>query len=325
LKVENFHSVGVCFSPLTQIELYTAIFQPLEEAILIDDSTEAKVALLDFYKHLLDQWTVSLHSHPEPRPPAVACSALIDYTNRLALTILQTSLTISVCSRVLCFYEATASLISQPALRSVTRIVTPPSELIYTLYFTHSLSTLSRLCAILALYKRAFEVAMSPKHHENELQVYPKEYVNHFNGFLMDICNCIWRGRAFNTSDANALACLLPAPIFTSLNKYISSLDTAISLPTLFSLSFSPLFCLLAISFVRELEDNEEEEIEIRHAGPVTQASLKQLEKDGGLKLSWADYRLGVLRYVENKGVMGVGELMYNTMKHLMTARENMA
>ena len=93
----------------------------------------------------------------------------------------------------------------------------------------------------------------------------------------------------------------------------------------MFSLSFSPLFGLQAISYVRELEDKEVEDIEIRHAGPVTQASLKQLEKDGGLKLSWADYRLGVLRYLENKGAMGVGELMYNTMKHLMTARENMA
>jgi len=47
-----------------------------------------------------------------------------------------------------------------------------------------------------------------------------------------------------------------------------------------------------------------------------------QLGKDGGLKLLWPDYRLGVLHYLEGKGVMGVGELMYNTMKHLMTARE---
>jgi centromere protein I len=152
---------------------------------------------------------------------------------------------------------------------------------------------------------------------------YPKEYVNHFNGFLMDICNCIWRSRAFNTSDINALGCLLPTSIVNSLTKYVSNLDPSISLTTLFSLSMSPLFALLAISYVRELEDKKED-IEIRHAGPVTQASLKQLEKDGGLRLSWADYRLGVLRYLENKGVTGVGELMYNTMKHLMTARENM-
>jgi len=47
-----------------------------------------------------------------------------------------------------------------------------------------------------------------------------------------------------------------------------------------------------------------------------------QLGKEGGLKLPWPTYRLGVLQYLEGKEVMGVGELMYNTMKHLMAARE---
>ena len=68
-----------------------------------------------------------------------------------------------------------------------------------------------------------------------------------------------------------------------------------------------------------------EESIERRHAGPVSQVSLKQLELDGGVKLSWQDYKLGVLRYLENNGVSGVGELMYNTMKHLMAARNKKA
>lgn len=255
-------------------------------------------------------------------------SDLIKHANVLALTILQGSLSVSTCSAVLGFYEMTASIISLPTLRATIRITTPPAELIYILYFTQSLSTLSRLCNVLALYKRAFELAMSPTSHDPstpEQQPYPKEYVNMFNGFLMDICNCIWRSRAFNTSDVNALGCLLPASTTALLTKYVSNLDTSITLPTLFSLSISPQFSLLAISYVRELEDTEEDAIEIRHAGPVTQASLKQLEKDGGLKLSWSDYRLGVLRYLETKGVMGVGELMYNTMKHLMTARGSMA
>jgi centromere protein I len=277
---------------------------------------------------MLQQWTASLLSQPDRSPAdSQSISDLINHSNFLALTILQNSLSVSTCSRVLNFYESTASLISLPTLRATVRITTPPAELIYTLYFTNSLSTLSRLCYILALYKRAFELAMSskPSVPATEQLSYPKEYVNHFNGFLMDICNCIWRSRAFNTSDVNALGCLLPASVVALLSKYVSNLDTSIALQTLFSLSFSPLFGLQAISYVRELEDKEVEDIEIRHAGPVTQASLKQLEKDGGLKLSWADYRLGVLRYLENKGVMGVGELMYNTMKHLMTARENMA
>jgi len=88
---------------------------------------------------------------------------------------------------------------------------------------------------------------------------------------------------------------------------------------SLFTFSFSPVFSSLAIEYVRELEDSAGDEIVKRHAGPVTQKSLAQLEKDGGLKISHPDYKLGVLRYIEKKRVMGVGELMYNTMKHLMS------
>jgi centromere protein I len=164
------------------------------------------------------------------------------------------------------------------------------------------------------------------------IEPYHKNYVNHFNGFLMDICNCLWRARAFNRSDLNALGCLLPTTLLPILTSYVSSFNTGVTLQSLFSLSYSPLLCNLSISYIRELEDkagelseqagDDDNAIQVRHAGPVTSKSLTQLAKDGGLVLSWPDYRLGVLRYMEGKGVGGVGELMYNTMKHLMAARE---
>jgi centromere protein I len=278
---------------------------------------------------LLDQWTTTLLSQPLPSIDASSSIiSLITHANNLALTIVQTSQNVAILSKILEFYESNASLISLPPLRSTIRVTIPPSELIYTLQFTDSLSTISRLCAILALYKRAFEIAMSPKPIESlapNQQSYSKEYVNHFNGFLMDVCNCLWRSRAFNSSDPNALACLIDPAVTQVLSKYVASIDTSMSLATLFSFSFSPVFCLLAISFVRELEDRAEDDIDLRHPGPPTSKSLLQLEKDGGLRLPWPDYKLGVLHYLENKGVNGVGELMYNTMKHLMTARENRA
>jgi centromere protein I len=310
-------------------DLYSSIFQPLEEAVLDDSTIESKVALLTYYRNLLDQWTASILSQLQPPVDASsAITSLIAHANNLALTIVQTSLHVNTLSKVLEFYEATASLISQPTLRSTIRISIPPTELVYTLQFTDSLSTTSRLCAVLALYKRAFEIAMSPKPIDSSVahqQSYSKEYVNHFNGFLMDVCNCLWRSRAFNTSDPNALACLVAPNVTQTLSKYVTSIDTQMSLATLFSFSFSPMFCLLAISYLRELEDRMEDEIDFRHPGPPTSKSLLQLEKDGGLRLPWPDYKLGVLHYMENKGVNGVGQLMYNTMKHLMTARENRA
>ena len=310
---------------LTKLELYDSMFHPIEDAILEDGRTDSKLALLNFYKSLLTQWALFMLSEPEVASTAsLSINSLISHANKLALTIIQSSLTVSTCSAVVGFYETTTSIISNADLSTKVRITIPPAELVYALFFTSCISTISRLCAILAIYKRAFELAMAPK-STSEQQSYPKDYVNHFNGFLMDLCNCLWRSRAFNTSDVNALGCLLPEPSVAALTTYVSTLDTSLSLPTLFSLSYSPLLCQLAISYVRELEDNRLNEIEVRHAGPVTQTSLKALERNGGVNLLWADYRLGVLEYLERKGAPGIGELMYNTMKHLMAARENKA
>jgi len=310
------------------VGLYKSIFQSLEEAVLADGALESKLSILAFYNALLQQWTTSLLAEPPVvTTDSLATSDLVSHVNELTLTIIQCSSSVLTSSAVLDFYETAAVVISNPSLRRVSRITTPPAELVYTLYFTRSLSILSRLCTILAQYKRAFELAIISKASAptSEAHSYPKEEVSRFNGFLMDICNCIWRSRAFNKSDPNALGCLIPDSLSPALTNYVASLDTAISLQAIFGLSYSPVLCLLAISYIREVEDNDDDTIVIRHAGPVTQASLKQLEKDGGLNLSWADYRMGVLRYLETKGAFGIGDLMYNTMKHLMTARQNMA
>jgi centromere protein I len=295
----------------------------MEEALLDDEAEQSKLDLLTFYRNLLNNWAVAVLI--DPRLSATAkepISALINHADTLALSIIQSSQSVTTLSTVLTFYESIASIISHPYLKDTVRIIIPPTELIYALHFTPSLTILSRLCGILALYKRAFEIAMGPKAPIDNAQSYPKDYVNHFNRFLMDICNCIWRSRAFNTTDMYALGCGLHPDITPVLDKYLRSLGTDLTLVSLFSLSFSPAFCLLSISYVRDLEDAAEEEIEVRHAGPVTQQSLKQLERDGGLKHNWADYRLGVLHYMENRGVAGVGGLMYNTMKNLMPTRE---
>lgn len=58
-----------------------------------------------------------------------------------------------------------------------------------------------------------------------------------------------------------------------------------------------------------------------RHTGPVTQRSLEALAMDGGVRVGWADYRLEVLKWLGDRGVDGIGELMFCTMKHLMAAK----
>ncbi|KFY67817.1 hypothetical protein V496_01400 [Pseudogymnoascus sp. VKM F-4515 (FW-2607)] len=151
------------YTPIAPFEeLYLSTFQPLEWAIL-DDTPTSQIDLLAFYTSIIGNWTSSLLSSTPPAFISTTINALATHVNVLALTILQTGHMQSTITHhsILYFYEAMTGLLSQPSLQAHVRITTPPSSLVYTLHFAPSLSTFSRLCAILALYKRAFETAMS--------------------------------------------------------------------------------------------------------------------------------------------------------------------
>lgn len=155
------------------------------------------------------------------------------------------------------------------------------------------------------------------------LHHYEADYVNGFNGYLMDCCNCLWRGRAFNSVDRNAQGCLVSPAQVTALEAYVAALDQGLALHSLFTLSHNPVTALQSIAVVREREDEDEGMgLEIRHAGPVSQESLKRLAIDGGISMAWSDYRLAVLKRLEDQGAGGVATMMFNTMRNLMERRK---
>ena len=218
---------------------------------------------------------------------------------------------------VLDFFEQIITTFSTPGLQKLTHEVIPSSTTVYILHFSQSAAVVSRLAHILAMYKKTLESMMKSNKH---LKATERDRVNVFNGFLMDICNCVWRGRAFLNTDPNALGCSIPQAIVPGLSNYISSIDKDVPLTSSFNLSHSPTTCLLAASFFREQEEAAMEVAEDdipRHAGPVTQDSLHQLSKQGGMQMAWQAYRLGVLKCLEEKNLEGVPELMYGTLKNL--------
>ncbi|KAH7152386.1 Mis6-domain-containing protein [Dactylonectria estremocensis] len=312
------------YSPLTEFqELYQHIFQPLEN-VTLDNTPASQLALLALYKNLLLHWTSILQSNdgvPEAATGIVA--ALIRHVNPLCLTLAQTSPTVSTRSAILEFYEQNVRLVSHDVLKQYIRIELPPPALVYILLFSNSLVLVSRMCNVLACYRKGFDVAMQTKARHNKSSriddaTYNRAYVDLYNGFLMDICNCFWRGRAFTNSDTNALGCMVPRSLVPTLSTYVSSVDKTISLDSIFDLSYSPVLCLQSIRVVRELEDIRVENnraIRIRHAGPVTQNSLTRLASSGGMSLTWKDYRVNVLATLSASELPGITELLKNTMK----------
>lgn len=311
---------------LTSIELQKSILNELEDGIL--DNTPARaIWLLSCYTLLLRNWTSQLLALPESNPSTKSpdhLGQLAAHASLLSLHILVAfPATLSSVESVLSYHVTLADTISHASSNPQIRIITPRSETVYLLVFLlPSLSVLSSLTSLLATYKLAFETTMSnpPAHIQHE---YPRDYVNAFNGFLMDLCNLLWRSRAFNTTDVNAVGCRLPGATFTALRSYTESLRPPQALQGLFSLSYNPSIVALSNAAFRDLEDGAMDsdlgsEISTRHAGPVSQRSLAVLGSEGGIRMGWAEYRLEVLKWLGERGAQGISELMFCTMKHLM-------
>lgn len=316
------------------------------EAALLDNTAISAIALLEFYTALLRQWTACFlsissmpadASHTPSSPPNEIAAPLISlstHTFLLLLTMQTAHASTSVApitSSLLAYLESLTFLISHTPSQPTLKIPIPHPLTIYLLAFTPSIAALSRLCAVLATYKLAFEATLTrPAPPAPTLSpatpAVPRHTIAHFNGFLMDVCNLLWRSRAFNTSDTNALGCLLPSPLLGPLTAYVAALGIAPhALSSLFSLSCNPVLASLSIAAWREIEDRQAESgengglgIKVRHAGPVSQKSLALLGREGGVNLGWKDYRVLVLRWLAARGVGGVGELMGCTMKGLM-------
>jgi centromere protein I len=116
------------------------------------------------------------------------------------------------------------------------------------------------------------------------LPSYSRDFVNYFNGFVMDLCNCLWRNRALNNADKNALGCQVPeyypnatdadSRDVTAMLKAAAE-ERGDSLGMCFSLTHGSGFSGFAARRLRALED-EDETVSVRHPGPVTLGSLKQ-------------------------------------------------
>ena len=324
-KVSNLRSVvGLCL-PIK--ELQESFFDTFEKAITYN-SEESWISLLSLYTHLLRNWTSSLLAIDDNSASTPGhLSSLVSHSSNLVLRILTDHPSISAHAAVLHHLNTLADTISYAPTHALIRILTPSPKTVYLLNFLNpSIYTLSSLTAILAVYKVSFEDCIARQHATGSGPEYPRPYVNEFNGFLMDICNLLWRSRAFNTTDTNALGCLLPATIYPALRRYTDNLSPSHGLQGLFSLSCHPALAALSIAAFREMEDRAVEEqgedtVTERHAGPVTQRSLGLLGQNGGARVGWSDYRLEVLQWMANRGADGIRELMFRTMKLLMAAK----
>lgn len=316
---------------------------PLEVAVL-DDTLASRVAILEFYSSLVRQWGIKLRTEPSTSTESKPLSRLVMHTELLALSILEIPATTHAIDNdtqskpailsVLDFYTTLGELFSYASLNGNIRLTIPLSPTVYTLVFTPMSSVISIISSVLANYKSSFEASLTSEVLQSQIpngteNLYPTQLVGQFNGYVMDICNLLWRNRGLNTEDPNALGCLIPASTVTLLTQYIRESnevtrerkrDSAFhyTLSSIFSLSHHAAMCNISAACFAEIEDeNGVGEGKPRLKKPVTQKALSALEKGGGVKVSWQEYRLQMLTWLDAAGIRGIGHLMRSTMKAL--------
>lgn len=303
---------------------------------MLDESLRSRTALLGFYSALINQWGVKLRSQSDKTEESVYLSQIIVHAELLASSILEFSVededkkskpaTVSVLD----FYKTLSELFSHAPQDARFRITLPYAQTVYTLAFTPSIAVLSTLNSILAVYKSAFEASLSSQVLQAQNSpAYGTDLVGRFNGYVMDMCNVLWRNRALNTEDPNALGCLVPAPTTTALTNYIKGLSEAskhydresafhINLTSIFSLSHHAAICNLSAACFADLEEDQQvADDRPKFRKPVTQKALQALERDGGAKITWQEYRVHMLDWLDAIGCRGTGVLMRSTMKAL--------
>ncbi|KAI2819332.1 hypothetical protein CBS115989_4429 [Aspergillus niger] len=231
---------------------------------------------------------------------------------------------------ILDFYCTLAELFTHASLNGSIRLTVPLAPTVYTLAFTPINSVISIMCSVLASYKSSFEASLTSqvlRVPNSQDSLYPTELVGQFNGYIMDICNLIWRNRGLNSEDPNAVGCLIPAPTVGALTRFIREFNErerkrdssfVYTISSVFSLSHHVALCNMSAACFSDLEEENnisDEQPKLRK--PVTQKALSALEKEGGMKMTWQEYRVRMLDWLDATGSVGIGNLMRSTMKAL--------
>ncbi|KAB8237730.1 Mis6 domain protein [Aspergillus alliaceus] len=331
LDIENYDSIQNNF------------LMPLESAVLMDRHFR-KSNLLDFYSSLIRQWGVKLRTLPFTLEESKPLGRLISHAELLALSILespaaapQTPAGNTESSRpatlsIIEFYCVLAELFSHSYLNGNIRITIPMAPTVYILVFTPINSIISIMSSVLASYKSSFEASLTSQVLQapgSSESLYPTQLVGQFNGYIMDICNLLWRNRGLNGEDPNALGCLVPPPTIAALTQYVrdttdSSRERkreatyAYNVSSIFSLSHNVALCNMSAACFADIEEeNNLSEDQPKLRRPVTQKALSALEKEGGIKVTWQEYRVRMLDWLDSTGSTGIGSLMRSTMKAL--------
>ncbi|KAG0348256.1 hypothetical protein BG004_005575 [Podila humilis] len=274
--------------------------------------------------------------------------AFIHHVDSLSIAALEVENDhVSVQHGVLSFFDVTSTLTSSYNLPLA--VVIPDSAVVYRTFLSDSAMAVSRICGIVHQYKQAFETFEQDLQDQYESLVqalvesklaegepvdeedlpqpppmkvkgYDRDYVVLFNSFVMDICNFIWRNRAFNKIDKNARGFLLDDQVIAHVKTVCT--DGGLHLNSMLSVTHSMAFSGFSARFVKSLESEEQIPSSKHLKGAPTVAILKQSAAEGGLAMPYDELRVRYLDNLEQAGCKGTLEFLFDCISNLSQRRD---
>lgn len=196
-------------------------------------------------------------------------------------------------------------------------IVLPPI-LFYSLLLSKSPIVISELCGFLYFSKSNKFTEIENGHKYKALQ----------NTYLMDTLNLLWRDKGFHY-DTNPKAYskamfLNPEFVDTLLKLDIFNFSDSLKLETVGNLFHNPSWSYITTQIIRDLEDSTEN-VNTRHPGPVSAASIVRLTNDSDVRWlsnSYEELKIIVLNSLDKLGFVGFADLIFSSVKSLKDRRE---
>ncbi|KAG0043009.1 hypothetical protein BGZ83_011936 [Gryganskiella cystojenkinii] len=241
---------------------------------------------------------------------------------------------------VLSFFDLVSSLTGTYNLPLA--VVIPDSAIVYRSFLSTSGMAVSRICGIVYQYKQAFEAFEQEQQLQYEQMVratltngqddadldpstlppaievpgYSRDYVVVFNSFVMDICNFLWRNRAFNKSDKNAQGFMIDQSTLQRTKKIC--VDGGLSVNNMVSITHSIALSGYSARFLKSLEDRDHVPPEKRLKAPASSPALKDMAVKGGLNMSFDEYRIQYLDHLEACGYEGISIFLFDCITNLL-------
>ncbi|KAF9434135.1 hypothetical protein BGZ76_008508 [Entomortierella beljakovae] len=248
---------------------------------------------------------------------------------------------VAVQHGVLSFFDLASTLTGTYNLPLA--VVIPEPAIVYHCFLSDSGMPISRICGIIYQYKQAFEAFeqeqqlqydllvqsqmssqdASGNNHESipapapiEVPGYSRDYVILFNSFVMDICNFLWRNRAYNKTDKNAQGFHINQPTISKIKQIC--MEGGLSMSNMLSMTHSTALSGYSSRFLKKLEDLQNVPAEKQLKAPVSSLSLKDMASKGGLNITFDDYRIQYLDYLEQKGFDGISQFLFDCITNLL-------